>query len=651
MNKTLIFLADLAHDFTVKSSSLMVPLGIGYIKAHALHYFGDQVDIRLFKSPNKLLAATEEHKPDVIGFANYGWNQHLNLTIGKYLRSKFPDALFVAGGPNIDPDPTLKFNFLQLHDYLDYVIVDSGEVPFTHLLQWWLGHKGDTSKIPQNIAWRENGELRETALQKQQKEIDNVPSPYLSGYLDEFIDEGMVPLLETNRGCPFQCTFCAWGMAAKDIVGRFPIETVFKEIEYIGQRSKARHWIIADANFGILKRDVEIATAIRATKDKLGFPHTCDIWLSKNTNDRNLEIAAILGDIVIPVMAVQSMDPTVLQNIKRDNIQSATYIDYQKKFHKLGHRTYSDMIVPLPGETLESHIDGLKRMFDYDVDIIANHNMRLLSGADTNSQETRSKYNFRTRYRLIHGDAGVYSSPNGKELRIFECEESLRSTNTMSEDQMFYLRKVHFLVDLCWNFELYKPLLVTLRSYQVHPLDIIQKLIEDGTLLEFWNRFEIMSHEEWFDSEKEIREYFAVDTNFQKLIGGEYEKLNMLFTAITLRDYKERFDMAIKRISEDFSVIPNDVLTYVLSYTFSRCPQLNVDTENLQVEIPRNLFDIEEVGSKNFRVSSDHIMIKFSSTPRREYVRQAILNSKNQTLSKVLNTQGLSLRELTLKSS
>lgn len=649
-----IFLADLAHDFSVNNASLMVPLGIGYIKTHAVHHLADQVDIKLFKSPEKLLSAAAAQKPDVIGFTNYGWNQHLNLTIGKYLRSQFPDALIVAGGPNIDPDPTLRLNFLNLHDYLDFTIVDSGEEPFTNLLIWWRDYKGNTSQLPQNILWKENGKLRQTTDLKQLKQIDNIPSPYLSGHLDEFLDDGMVPLLETNRGCPFKCTFCAWGMASKDVVRRFPLETSLGEIEYIGRKSKARHWIIADANFGILKRDVDIAQSIRAVKDQYGTPQTCDIWLAKNTTDRNLQIAAILGDMAIPVMAIQSMSPIVLEKIKRDNIRSTTYIEYQKKFHDQGNKTYSDLIVPLPGETLESHIDGLKQMFEFGVDIIVSHSMRLLAGAETNSQETRKTYNFKTRYRLIHGDAGMYRAPNGTALRAFECEESLRSTNTMNEHDMFYLRKLHFLVELCWNFELYKPLLQALKSYKTNPLDILQKLLEEGreggSLYSFWAHFERLSHEEWFDSEDELREYFSGKKNFQKLVGNHYEKLNILFTTIALRDYKKKFDKAIKQVVCDLDIIPDNILQQLFSYTFCRFPQLDSEIQNAEVRIASNLLQIKETDGKHFRPSSDHIIVHFSSSRRRELVRQAALNSQDRTLSKILNTQGMSLRDLALDS-
>ncbi|MBM3560708.1 MAG: cobalamin B12-binding domain-containing protein, partial [Alphaproteobacteria bacterium] len=104
MAKTLIYLADLAHCQTVPDTALPVPLSLGYVAAYARRALGDTAEIRLFKHPERLLAAVAELPPDVIGFANYGWNVDLTRTVGKYLRRQLPHALMVAGGPNLDPE-------------------------------------------------------------------------------------------------------------------------------------------------------------------------------------------------------------------------------------------------------------------------------------------------------------------------------------------------------------------------------------------------------------------------------------------------------------------------------------------------------------------------------------------------------------------
>ena len=83
MTATKIHLLDLAHTHTVDDSAMLVPLGVGYIKAYLAQEMGDEVEIKIFKHPEKALAAAAMDKPDIIGFANYVWNKQLNLKIGK----------------------------------------------------------------------------------------------------------------------------------------------------------------------------------------------------------------------------------------------------------------------------------------------------------------------------------------------------------------------------------------------------------------------------------------------------------------------------------------------------------------------------------------------------------------------------------------
>ena len=102
-------------------------------------------------------------------------------------------------------------------------------------------------------------------------------------------------MFETNRGCPFTCTYCAWGIAALSKVRKFPMDRIFSELEYVAEKvPNAPTWFFADANFGILQRDVEIAERIAHIKKKNNELKTIVIYESKNTPDRNMQIAKFL---------------------------------------------------------------------------------------------------------------------------------------------------------------------------------------------------------------------------------------------------------------------------------------------------------------------------------------------------------------------
>ena len=571
--------------------------------------------------------------------------------VGGYIRKTLPNALIVAGGPNIDPDPERRLAFLNRHQYLDFLVIDGGEEPFSELITWWRENNRDYNHLPQNIVWRDGEKILTHGVRPLKKTITNIPSPYLSGYLDEFLQAGMVPMFESNRGCPYKCTFCAWGAASKDRISRFDVATTLDEIDYVGQMTQAKNWIVCDANFGIFPRDIEIAKAIRRIKDATGHPHRCHIWMAKNVNQRNIEIGEILGDMVVVFMSVQSLNKQVLKNIKRSNISLNTYIDYHEKFRNMGSDTFSELIIPMGGETKETHEAALRELLDIGVDIIYTHNIRLLAGAETNSTQTRKEFGFKTRFRLIHGDAGVYRCSDGSTLNAFEYEESVRETNTMGELELFYFRKLHFLIDFCWNLNIYKPLLKAANFYGINPIDVFRNILETThdsgshknknhrVISDFFNRFDELSHTEWFDSAEDIETYFANEANFQRLINQEFDKLNILFSVILLKEYKSYFDAAIQSSIASFACIPTMMLEDVGTFSSALFPPLDSKFKEQMVSFPENLGELTKESVGEFTPSSNRRAIKLVEPPKRREACDLLRDIQGKTLSKALNAR------------
>ena len=70
------------------------------------------------------MAAVFETPPTVLGMAHYGWNDNLNLAVGRHLRVALGDSLIVGGGPNLDHDNALARAQFKRRDYLDYYILE-----------------------------------------------------------------------------------------------------------------------------------------------------------------------------------------------------------------------------------------------------------------------------------------------------------------------------------------------------------------------------------------------------------------------------------------------------------------------------------------------------------------------------------------------
>ena len=210
-----VALCDFNHT-TVGIHTETMPLAIGLLAAYAQHQHPDQLDIRLFKFTEDFLDEIETWKPDIMGLSLYSWNTQLNLHIAQLVHNKFPHVIIVAGGPNIpiNKDDVLKF-FIR-YPFVNLLIIKDGEIPFSRILGKLLeGYSREElvqGKLAGTIAV-EPGSLKlvQGELGLKIRDLDQVPSPYLNGLMDKFFaykKHTLAPFIETNRGCPFACTFC-----------------------------------------------------------------------------------------------------------------------------------------------------------------------------------------------------------------------------------------------------------------------------------------------------------------------------------------------------------------------------------------------------------------------------------------------------------
>jgi hypothetical protein len=167
-------------------------------------------------------------------------------------------------------------------------------------------------------------------------------------------------ILETNRGCPFSCSFCFWGLGSKR-VRRFADDRVRDELAWIFRRNILSVFV-ADANFGMYPRDEEIATALADNRRRRGTPLVVSFNTMKNRPERMVRISRIVGDaglVTTQSMAVQSMDDATLRLSGRDTIRTSAYTTALEQLNRESLTTYVELIWPLPGETVASFADGL----------------------------------------------------------------------------------------------------------------------------------------------------------------------------------------------------------------------------------------------------------------------------------------------------
>lgn len=302
--------------------------------------------------------------PSVLAFSSSMWNHQLNLFLAKKARELFPKSLIVFGGPHISARVE---EFLEQNSFIDVVVRGEGEVTFAELLIEFLDSR-DFSKVA-GIVYRHphTNEIIRTQ-DRELVEVDELPSPYLAGFYDEFLDhrDGIEyqVILETNRGCPFRCSFCYWGNGTNKI-RVFDMNRVKKEIEWIAEK-EIQYVFGADANFGMLPRDREIAEFFVKLKQLSGYPHAFRVCYGKNATDRIFDVAKLLeanGLTRGVTVSFQSTDQQTLVNIGRKNIKVDAYRDLLRRYRNEKIRVYTELLLGLPGETYESFARGIEEVF------------------------------------------------------------------------------------------------------------------------------------------------------------------------------------------------------------------------------------------------------------------------------------------------
>lgn len=379
-----------------------LPYAAGLLQAYVLHHTPEPARYiflpPLFERRPLPTLATELKMVDIVGFSCYVWNIGYSLALARELKARNPQVLIVMGGPQI---PEEAQSFLEAHPWVDLCVQGEGERPFLELLQRvetrdWRGIAG--------LSWRDSeGVFKSQAPRPRSRDLSDFPSPYLNGVFEPLLRahprQAWIALWETNRGCPFSCTFCDWGSATHSKVTAFPEARLLAEIRWFS-RHRIDMVYCCDANFGILPRDLTLAQALIKARQETGFPRSFYVQNTKNATERVFTIQKQLcgsGLSQTVTLSLQSLSPQVLRQVQRENISLQTYRELQRRFRALEIPTYTDLLIALPGETLSSFIAGIAQVIEEG----QHHQIKfypvyLLPNAPLSTAESRQRHGLKT---------------------------------------------------------------------------------------------------------------------------------------------------------------------------------------------------------------------------------------------------------------
>ncbi|MCP5050864.1 MAG: radical SAM protein [bacterium] len=380
----------------------------------------------------ELLAEYAGETIHILCLSCYVWNSELNYEIARLVKEKNPQCLVIAGGPDNDSkDP----EFLSRHPEVDIIVKQDGEIPLSKLLLKYLDNDTHYPDIP-GLVFRRHNQTVDTG--NCELPVDFSVSPYLAEkeYFSRIREKhrDLRAFWETNRGCPYGCVFCDWGSNTNSKVRKFPMERLFAELEWFSSQMAIDFFIINDANFGILPRDLDITDKLVELKKKTRSPNSVIYFAAKNNTLRTIEISKRLykaGLIPHHTLGMQHTDDAVLDAMNRRAISLKKQIDAVKVLKQSGVPTLSQLIMGSPGDTLDKWKKTLTDVMELGCHEEYRTNLfNVLRGSRAHEKDYREQWQMGTIYRYTCGITRKKSS----QLDYKSKSEYIVQSKTFSRD-------------------------------------------------------------------------------------------------------------------------------------------------------------------------------------------------------------------------
>ena len=313
---------------TLNSRYTHTAIALRYLYAN-MQELQDETLIQEFTINENIQSIAEqilEQQPSIIGISVYIWNASEVHQLLEILKKISPECTIVLGGPEASHLP----HRVDLSK-ADYIIQGEGDVAFYKLCR---GIFDGTAPTEQVIA----------PVMANLKEI-KLPYDY---YSDSDVANRYI-YVEASRGCPFLCEFCLSAIDEK--VRNFDIDTLLVEFEKLWQRG-ARNFKFIDRTFNLNMKFANALLDFFLAKEPPYFAHF-EVVPDHFPESLKSRIARFPAGALQLEVGIQTLDPVIADNINRplkiEKIkENLAYLENETKAHM-----HVDLIIGLPGETLE----------------------------------------------------------------------------------------------------------------------------------------------------------------------------------------------------------------------------------------------------------------------------------------------------------
>ncbi len=289
------------------------------------------------ENPRNVVEKILLRKPQIVGFSVYIWNTEELFEVCTILKLVAPDVILVLGGSEISYETETQ----RLYPIADYIICGEADFLFKSFCNQILGGVLPSQKIIR-------GDL---------PDVKTIQLPY-DLYTDADIKNRVI-YVEASRGCPYKCEYCLSSLDKS--VRSFDLNIFLTEIKKLMDRG-ARTFKFVDRTFNLSPTTSVTILNFFLQHIELGlFLHFEMVPDRLPTEIKDLIRQFPAGSLQFEV-GIQTLNPEVAKNVSRKNDLLKVEENFKFILNETKVHTHADLIVGLPGETIESFGAGFDRL-------------------------------------------------------------------------------------------------------------------------------------------------------------------------------------------------------------------------------------------------------------------------------------------------
>lgn len=397
----------------------------------------------------------EIKQADIVMFSSYVWNYTICDSLAAYTKKINPHIISIIGGPHIGE---YEDNFEDRKKIYDYVCrpTKPGETFMEDFLNEYI--ENNSAPAAHKVSWEVRNPLAgkphlfpEVSVYEEHVQLLTELSNWAEAHnLEKFV------ILETTRGCPYQCTFCEWGGGIGGKVLKKSIDIVKKDLVAL-KKAGYLNAFLTDANFGMYeKRDLDIfefAWKSGLYLTDISTMKARDLDRRKRLIDACFEIIGKSEDLssgCYPTVSIQSASEEAMKVAKRVDLSFGDKLLLSEHIHKKCLEGFIippsiELIMGMPGSTINDFYNEMEILWNFKSWNSYRHDYMFLPDAENSTPEYIEKYKIKLVqvYTDLVDEEGVdnMNSFYAKQKNYFRTISSCYSFTEEDMHEMFFMNQ------------------------------------------------------------------------------------------------------------------------------------------------------------------------------------------------------------------